>query len=123
MCALLPLLFFLAQPFWEAKPPEHWSDAEIETIRHDSPWAQVAGPDPSVVIYLATAAPIEMAEAELRLRMKKKTSRMPEPDADYTDYLRDHRQNRSVLAILPIPRSRVWARRTKASGWKTSPSW
>ena len=50
-----------------------------------------------MVVYLATAAPIEMAEAELRLRMKKNTSRMPEPDPDYTDYLRENRQNQFVL--------------------------
>jgi hypothetical protein len=99
MRALLPLLFFLAQPFWEAKPPERWSDGEIQTIRHDSPWAQVAGPDPAVVVYLATAAPIEMAEGELRLRMKKNASRMPEPDPDYTGYLLENRQNQFVLAI------------------------
>ena len=99
MHALWPLVFFLAQPFWEAKPPERWSDAEIEAIRHDSPWAQVAGPDPAVVVYLATAAPIEMAEAELRLRMKKNTSRLPEPDPDYSAYLRENRQDQFVLAI------------------------
>ena len=40
-----------------------------------------------------------MAEGELRLRMKKSTSRMPEPDADYSGYLRENRQNQFVLAI------------------------
>lgn len=99
MHALLPLLFFLAQPFWDTKPPERWTDAEIDIIRHESPWAQVAGPDPAVVVYLATAAPVEMAEAELRLRIKKNTSRLPEPDPDYIDYLRENRQNQFVLAI------------------------
>jgi hypothetical protein len=99
MHALLPLLFFLAQPFWEAKPPERWTDGEIDTIRRDSPWAQVVAPDPVVVAYFATAAPVEMAEAELRLRMKKNTSRMPEPDPDYVDYLRENRERQFVLAI------------------------
>src|SRR5436305_14116139 len=79
MHALLPLLLFLAQPFWEAKPPERWTDGEIESIRHDSPWAQVAGPDPSVVVYLATASPIELAEEQLRLRAKD-INQLPEPD-------------------------------------------
>lgn len=65
----------------------------------DSPWAQVVTPEPAVVVYLATAAPIEMAEAELRLRLKKNTSRMAEPDPDYTDYLRDNRPAQFVLAI------------------------
>jgi hypothetical protein len=97
---LMPLLFFLAQPFWESKPPEKWTDAEIAAIRRDSPWAQPSGlPPQQLVIYLATAAPIEQAEAELRLRLKKNPHPMPEPDADYTEYLRDHRDDSIVLAV------------------------
>jgi hypothetical protein len=99
MRALLPLLFFLAPPFWDARPPEKWTDAEIQTVRSDSPWAQRSGASPQVVIYLATAAPIERAEAELRLRRKKTKSPMPEPDPDYTEYLRDHREQNLVLAV------------------------
>jgi hypothetical protein len=99
MHALLPLLFFLAQPFWEAKPPERWTDSEIETVRHYSPWAQPVSPDPIVVAYFATATPIEMAEAELRLRLKKNASRILEPDADYAEYLRENRERQFVLAI------------------------
>jgi hypothetical protein len=99
MRALLPLLLFLARPFWETKPPERWTDREIETVRHYSPWAQAVAPEPVVVAYLATAAPIEMAEAELRLRMKKNASRMPEPDSDYANYLSENRQRQFVLAV------------------------
>ena len=29
----LLLLFFLARPFWETKPPERWTDAEIDAMR------------------------------------------------------------------------------------------
>ena len=96
---LAPLLFFLAQPFWESKPPEKWTDAEIAGIRRSSPWAQVSVEAPQVVFYLATAAPIEQAEAELRLRMKKNPHPMPEPDPDYLEYLRDHREENFVLAV------------------------
>ena len=99
MRALLPLCFFLAQPFWEARPPEQWTDAEIQTIRHDSPWAQRSGSSPEVTVYLATAAPIEHAEAELRLRLKNNPHPLPEPDPDYLEYLRDHRDQNLVLAI------------------------
>ena len=64
MRLLLAVLFFLAQPFWEAKPPERWSDREIDAIRHDSPWAQDVGPEPRALVYLATAGPVEDAEED-----------------------------------------------------------
>jgi hypothetical protein len=99
MHVLVPLLFFLAQPFWETKPPERWTDGEIDAIRRDSPWAQAVAPAPVVTAYFATAAPEEMAEAELRLRMNKNASRMPEADPDYVDYLRENRERQFVLAI------------------------
>ncbi len=96
MTALVALLFFLAQPFWEAKPPEQWSDREVELMRTNSPWAQGIGPDPAVLVYLATAAPIEEAEGERRLRAK---NTLHEPDPDYLSFLSDNRENCFVLAI------------------------
>src|ERR1051326_788434 len=98
--AIVPLLFFFGQPFWEAKPPEKWTDAEIAALRNTSPWAQQVGVSPQqVTVFLATAAPIEAAEAELRLRMKKNTRPLAEPDPDYLDYLREHRDSTFVLGI------------------------
>jgi hypothetical protein len=99
MHALLPLFFFLVQPFWETKPPETWTDAQIETVRTDSPWAQRTSEVPVAVVYLATAAPIEHAEAELRLRLKKNPHPLPEPDPDYVEYLSLHRAENFVLAV------------------------
>ncbi len=99
MHALLPLFFFLAQPFWEARPPEAWSEAEIQAMRTESPWAQQSAEAPVAVIYLATAAPIEHAEAELRLRFKKNPHPLPEPDADYVEYLSLHRAESFVLGV------------------------
>lgn len=96
MRSLAVVLFLLAQPYWEAKPPEKWTDQEIESLRSDSPWALKVGPDPQVLVYLATAAPIEDAEAQARLRAKDP---LPEPDADYVDYLRENRDQQLVLAI------------------------
>ena len=63
MHALVAFLFFLAQPFWEARPPEQWTDREIEAMRRASPWAQAVGPPPVLLVYLTTAAPVEQAEA------------------------------------------------------------
>jgi len=96
MHALLALFFFLAQPFWEAKPPEKWSANEIDMLRTNSPWAQKVGPEPSVLVYFATAAPIEEAEAELRVRGKNP---LREPDPDYLAYLSKNRDDHFVLAI------------------------
>jgi hypothetical protein len=100
MRALLPLLFFLAQPFWEAKPPEKWSDREIEFLLHNSPWAMTIGPAPEIVVYFATARPIEDAEAELRVRTRNP---LREPDPDYAAYLSENRDKNLVLAI-PYPK-------------------
>jgi hypothetical protein len=94
-------LFFFAQPFWEAKPPEKWTDAEIASLRNTSPWAQQIGQAPNMVtVYFATAAPIEEAERELRLRLKKNPVRpVPELDPDYLDYLREHHDDSIVVGV------------------------
>jgi hypothetical protein len=103
MHALVTLLFFLGQPFWETKPPEKWTDQEVKTVLQTSPWVQSVAGDPVVQIYLATATPIEQAEAELRSRSKKP---LPPLDPDYLDYLRENREQAFVLAI---PYSRLAA--------------
>jgi hypothetical protein len=93
----LPIaLFLLAQPFWEAKPPEQWSDEEIDVVRHASPWVQTVGQDPAVLVWLATATPIEEAEGEARLRVKRPET---EPDPDYAGYVTENREESFVLAI------------------------
>jgi hypothetical protein len=67
---------------------------------NDSPWAQRVGPT-EVVVYTATAAPIEEAEAEQRRRGR---AAAPQPDFDYTDYVRQHREEIVALAIPYPPR-------------------
>jgi hypothetical protein len=99
MPALLPLLFFLAQPFWETKPPEKWTSLEIDSLLTNSPWAQTTGPSPEVLAYLATAQPIEDAEGELRLRKKNP---LAEPDPDYAFFISENHDKSIVLAI-PYP--------------------
>jgi len=92
----LPLLFFLSQPFWETKPPEQWTLQEIEEVRGNSPWVQAVGNDPTVVVFLATAAPIEQAENELRRRSK---GALRGPDPEYAGFLQENRGKVFVLAI------------------------
>jgi hypothetical protein len=92
--------FFLAPPFWQVRPPERWTDLEIEQMLGDSPWAQRVGPT-EVVVYLATAAPIEEAEAEER---RRGYAAAPQPDFDYSDYVRQRREEILSVAIPYSPR-------------------
>lgn len=96
MHALVALLFFFGPPFWEAKPAEKWSNQQIELLLSNSPWAQGAGPSPAVLVYLATAKPIQEAEAELRVRGTKP---LHEPDPDYAEHITSHHDEHLVLAI------------------------
>jgi hypothetical protein len=105
MLAIPALLLLFGQPFWQTKPPEKWTDAQVESIRQYSPWTQNVGPSPELLVWLATAQPIEEAEAEARLRKKNPLN---EPDPDFLDYLRDNRDQVFVLAIAyPILTGRV----------------
>src|SRR5258706_9989832 len=99
MHALVPLLFLMVQPFWETRPPEQWTAAEIDQIRTNSPWAQFVGRVSPEVVFLATALPVEHAETELRLRFKKNREALPEPDPDYVVYLREHRSEAFVVGV------------------------
>jgi len=94
--ALVALLFFLSQPFWETKTPEQWTLQEIDQIRRTSPWVQSVGDNPPLVAFLATAAPIQEAENELRRRSK---GAMRGPDPEYADFLRENGGEVIVLAI------------------------
>lgn len=96
MHAWIALLFFLAEPFWEAKPPEQWTDHEIDLMRISSPWTQTIGPEPNLLCWWATAEPMEEAESEARLH-KRKPERQPDPD--YLNYLADNRERVVVFAI------------------------
>ena len=102
MLAALGLLFLLSHPFWETKPADRWTDREIDTVLHASPWSEPVGPEPEMLIYLATAAPIEEAEGELRLRSKHP---LTEPDPDYADYLRQNRAESLVLGVRWNPQT------------------
>jgi hypothetical protein len=94
--ALAALLFFLAQPFWDTKPPEQWTDRELDIMLGSSPWTQSVGPTPEVTVWFATAEPMEAAEAEARLHKRRP---LREPDPDYLDFLRENRENVFVLAV------------------------
>jgi hypothetical protein len=105
-----PLLFMLAPPFWEAKPPAEWTTQELAELLGDSPWAQIVGsqaiavPAPAVQMYLATAAPMQAAEQEAARRAKLQRppgTERPESAlaAEYRNWLEDNRGTQIVLAI------------------------
>jgi hypothetical protein len=111
---LLPLLLlFFAEPFWESKPPADWSDQQLLALLSDSPWAQpvtgtgkvAASP---VQIYLATAAPMELAERERERRYKAR--RAPGESAagetlvaEYRAWLQENLATQIVLAVAMRP--------------------
>ena len=101
--ALVLLLF--AAPFWESKAPEHWSDAEVQALLTDSPWAQMAlaagsSVAPPVQVYLATAGPMDRAEQERARRAALVHPPVDDPlVADYRGWLQENRAKQIVLAI------------------------
>src|SRR5579863_822673 len=92
----IALLFFLAQPFWEAKPPQQWTEHEIDLMLISSPWTQTLTPGPEVLAWFASAQPMEEAEMEARLH---KHDPLRQPDPDYLNYLADNREKIFLLAI------------------------
>jgi hypothetical protein len=105
MLPLSFLLFFSAQAFWEGHPPAEWTDSELKQMLADSPWAQTITPAPVITALLATAKPIEEAEAEALHRRNASLvsgAKAAAPDIDYIDYVKQHRDEHFVLAI-PYP--------------------
>jgi hypothetical protein len=86
-------LALLAGPFWETKAPRDWTDAQIQELLHDSPWAEMVEPEPAVQVYLATARPLQEAEAELARRREKPLNE------EYVDYLAQEGANKLIVAI------------------------
>ena len=108
MIHLLLAFFLFADPYWVNKPPPEWTEPELTALLTNSPWAQsVGGPvaaAPAVEVFLATAAPIELAwkERDRRMRLRRGPGPVaPEnPGAlEYRLWLEDNRATQIVLAI------------------------
>jgi hypothetical protein len=100
------LVLLLAAPFWESRAPADWTEQELETLLTDSPWAQTIvapGKDdaPPVVLYLATAGPMELAEVERDRRFKRKRPNEPVDTMaeEYRAWLKENRGSQIVLAV------------------------
>lgn len=88
--------------FWETRPPEEWTRAEVDRLMSDSPWAQTS----DARVYLASAEPVRQAELLWRdwLRRDAGPEVRVEPDDDYEDFLRQHPGEHIIIGIvLPNP--------------------
>jgi hypothetical protein len=99
----------LATPFWESRQPRDWTDAELHQMLGDSPWAQTLSTvGASVQVFLASARPIQDAEAELRRRR-----RLP-GDPDFDEFLQQD-QGRHVVLAISYP---DWNALSDAADWR-----
>jgi len=100
MHSLVAALALMAAPFWETRTPREWTMEELKALLNDSPWARTDGTQ----VYLATAEPMRLAEAEWSRRAPAK-DRPEDPLAqDYRDFLKENEGKVIVLAaLLPRP--------------------
>ncbi len=100
------LLWLFADPFWVTETPKEWTDAEIQTLTTDSPWAMMmlapVGEFPAAQTYIATASPIQEAEREIQRRKEARTTREPEFDPyaeEYQQWVEEFGPTHVILAI------------------------
>lgn len=103
----LALLLFLLfdNRFWETLEPRSWTDEQLLIMLTDSPWAQTTrmrdtAPLP---VYLATARPARLAEAELERRYTAQTQgNKPADDTAKLEYQAFLRENEGKVIILAV---------------------
>lgn len=98
------LLFLFSAPFWESKAPADWTEAELNGLLTDSPWAQMMpapgnAAAPPVQIFFETAAPIEQAQREWDRRFNKKPAAPNLPKEEFQEWMRENRATQVVIAI------------------------
>jgi hypothetical protein len=107
---IIVALVLAASPFWESKTPEQWDNRELVQLLTDSPWAQMVSatgkglPAPGVLVFLASAAPMQQAEQERRRRARlTRNPGTPEPEdplnEEYKLWLADNRASQIVVAV------------------------
>jgi len=108
MIQFLLSLFLFADPYWVSKAPAEWTDAQLAALLTSSPWAQaVRGPGanaPPVEVFLATAAPIELAakERDRRIQARRRPGPVPPESPAITEYrlwLEDNRATQIIVAV------------------------
>ncbi len=115
----IPLLLaaaLAAVPFWTTKPPAQWDQQELVQLLTDSPWAQSVSVKsyvadvPSVLVFLATPAPMRQAEQErerrARLTRKPGTSDpVVARNEEYRLWLEENSATQIVVAVGMPPNS------------------
>jgi hypothetical protein len=102
LCALLAA----PPPFWESKAPHDWTDLEIASLLHDSPWARAAlsqgiARQPGIQTYLSSALPMQEAEAEVRRRRQiRNRPAGPVETDEYLEFLKQHQGESIVLTVF-----------------------
>lgn len=109
---LLPLivaLWLFADPFWIEKAPRDWTPEELASLASASPWGQmvptpIGGVFPPVQMFLATAGPIQDAEAEAQRRAAIRRPPGEEPEFDpfaeeYRLWLEEFGDSHVILAV------------------------
>ena len=100
MHSLWTLFLLMAAPFWEAKPPDQWSNTDLDLMFRNSPWAQTAllstkiGGEAQIFVYLASAKPMQAAEEERWIRRRRK----PDPVAE--EYIIWAKENLGKYIVL-----------------------
>jgi hypothetical protein len=111
MHLLAVFFWFLAAPFWESKAPEQWSNDEVQAMFVRSPWVNVAFPVGNsgsrvpLPVYLASAKPMQDAEAEVERRGKAGTDPLKD---EYRQWAKENEGKYMILAVLH-PRTLVEA--------------
>ncbi len=88
-------LLLLALPFWETMDPKDWTEEQLDDISRVSPWSREEG-------FLATAKPLQWAEAEWKRRhiaRNRKTEAAVLFEDDYREFLKQHGSTHVVFAV------------------------
>ncbi|MDX2267087.1 MAG: hypothetical protein NW208_03210 [Bryobacter sp.] len=109
---LIACLLLLADPFWVAAPPEQWNEEQLEQFFSESPWARPAEAvavrgqaADKVRTFLATSAPMRLAEQEWRRRRLPKEQREGDDAwAEWEEFLAKSGSRYVVLAVA-IPQA------------------
>jgi len=83
--------------FWESRPPEEWTRAEVERLLSDSPWAQSS----DIRVYIASAEPVRRAEMLWKdwLKADPGAEARVVAEDDYEDFLRQHPGEHIIVGV------------------------